>query len=69
MLLWAEPFELLLMASLPETHKSAAIYDECHYQAYALIWAFTPENGGGVRIQVVAQKDGHQLWFILHQFN
>ena len=48
----------------------SAIYDECNYQAYALIVrTFSTENGGFSDSSGCPKNNGHQLWFILHQFN
>ena len=46
------------------------IYDECNYQAYSLIVrTFSAENGGFSDSSGCPKNNGHQLWFILHQFN
>ena len=47
-----------------------AIYDECNYQAYALIVrTFSAENGVFSDSSGCPKNDGHRLWFVLHQFN
>jgi hypothetical protein len=47
-----------------------AIYDECNYQAYALIVrSFSVENGGFSDSSGSPKDNGHLLWFKLYELN
>ena len=40
-----------------------AIYDECNFQIYSLIYrSFTPENSGSVDANGIKEYDGRALW-------
>ena len=47
-----------------------AIYDECNFQIYSLIYrSFTPENSGSVDASGIKEYDGRALWRHLVKYN
>ena len=47
-----------------------ALYDECNFQIYSLIYqSFTPDNSGSVDANGIKENDGRTLWRHLVTFN